>query len=448
MCSDIAALEAALDALPEPDPACPAGLAEDVVGLRRLVERVQVAYLTRLAILDRASSGSVGGTSTVDYVASEAAVAQRVARREAFLARSLFGDEPDRQCPRTAELLCAGELSVAQAEVIARTMHRLHPDEVANLEATVAQVCAETAPSATDRICRHTTLVAGDDRSIEREERLAYRRFLHIQPCGDMVLINGQLTAEDGAVVGAAVHALTTWDRAEIEGPGARRHRSQLRADALVELARRQLRSESLPSGGGEAPQIHVTIGVDDLVRGVGTGSVEGTSEGTLTAHAVRRIACDAAIDWTLIEDPSAGGTRTAGSPSADPPDDIPSWPIPGFSGHQPPDPALIQRLLRSVPPALGGLAPVVLAAGRAKRIVPASLRKALARRDQGCAYPGCDRPPDWCQAHHLRHWANGGTTDAENLVLVCTRHHTLLHIRGETLVRGEQGYERRRAAA
>src|SRR6266511_994708 len=51
-----------------------------------------------------------------------------------------------------------------------------------------------------------------------------------------------------------------------------------------------------------------------------------------------------------------------------------------------------------------------------------------LVLRDAGCTFPGCDLPPGWCDAHHLRHWANGGPTDLHNLILLCPRHHHTAH--------------------
>jgi hypothetical protein len=60
--------------------------------------------------------------------------------------------------------------------------------------------------------------------------------------------------------------------------------------------------------------------------------------------------------------------------------------------------------------------------------VVPAALRRALVVRDRSCAFPGCDRSPSWCDAHHIRHWADGGETALENLVLLCRRHHRIVH--------------------
>src|SRR6266508_3211632 len=64
-------------------------------------------------------------------------------------------------------------------------------------------------------------------------------------------------------------------------------------------------------------------------------------------------------------------------------------------------------------------------------KIIPAVLggpSQPLVLRDAGCTFPGCDLPPGWCDAHHLRHWANGGPTDLNNTVLLCPRHHHTAH--------------------
>jgi 5-methylcytosine-specific restriction protein A len=64
----------------------------------------------------------------------------------------------------------------------------------------------------------------------------------------------------------------------------------------------------------------------------------------------------------------------------------------------------------------------------RARTATPAQLR-ALAIRDGGCVIPGCGRPPDWCDAHHLVPWTRGGATDINDMRLVCRPHHTMIHL-------------------
>jgi hypothetical protein len=71
------------------------------------------------------------------------------------------------------------------------------------------------------------------------------------------------------------------------------------------------------------------------------------------------------------------------------------------------------------------------LSVGRATRTIPSSIRTALVRRDQGCRFPGCDRPPAWTDGHHIIHWADGGATELENLVSLCRQHHRRVHEEG-----------------
>ena len=65
---------------------------------------------------------------------------------------------------------------------------------------------------------------------------------------------------------------------------------------------------------------------------------------------------------------------------------------------------------------------------GRSTRVVPDHVRTALTKRDGGCVMPGYRRPPGWCEAHHIKHWSDGGETSVQNLALLCSRHHHELH--------------------
>ena len=75
--------------------------------------------------------------------------------------------------------------------------------------------------------------------------------------------------------------------------------------------------------------------------------------------------------------------------------------------------------------------APVPLSVGRATRTIPGAIRTALSLRDQGCRFPGCDRPPAWTDGHHVIHWSDGGPTELGNLVSLCRMHHRRVHEEG-----------------
>ena len=76
---------------------------------------------------------------------------------------------------------------------------------------------------------------------------------------------------------------------------------------------------------------------------------------------------------------------------------------------------------------------------GRKTRSIPPAIRRALKRRDGGCRFPGCSCTR-FVDAHHIQHWADGGETKMDNLILLCRRHHRLLHEEGFSLIRGMDG--------
>jgi hypothetical protein len=96
--------------------------------------------------------------------------------------------------------------------------------------------------------------------------------------------------------------------------------------------------------------------------------------------------------------------------------------------------------VLAKLPPVLGGAPSRPLDLGRATRVVTPAQRQALAVRDGGCVFPGCSRPLAWCEAHHVRHWLDGGPTDLDNLALVCRAHHRAVHEGGWQLIREPDG--------
>jgi Domain of unknown function (DUF222)/HNH endonuclease len=89
------------------------------------------------------------------------------------------------------------------------------------------------------------------------------------------------------------------------------------------------------------------------------------------------------------------------------------------------------------LPAVLGG-GSEVLDLGKASRLFDKRQRTALAVRDGGCVFPGCDRPPGWTEAHHVTPWSRGGTTDLGNAALLCGRHHRLIH---QTEQDGDDGW-------
>lgn len=196
------------------------------------------------------------------------------------------------------------------------------------------------------------------------------------------------------------------------------RTRAQRMLDALITACQAALRVGGLPAIAGLPPQLLVTVGLADL-------------RGTL-ARAT-------AAPGTEPPDTEPPDTEP---PGPEPPDIGPRgtdpWPPPRAVGrgtaylpHRGPlDVGHIRRLACDadlIPVVLGG-ADEILNYGRAHRLVPAALRKALIARDGGCIFPGCTVPATWTEAHHVVPWSEGGPTDAHVLTLLCSFHHHGVH--------------------
>jgi hypothetical protein len=209
----------------------------------------------------------------------------------------------------------------------------------------------------------------GADRS--EQDRFDSRK-LHLSELLDgMGRLDGLLDPEGMKLVAEAIRVLA------VRTDGDERTSEQRRADALVSMAKQVLTNlQPTPGTKRNRPKLIATIAVDDLIAAT-RGGVLDTNTGpvTLSAEAIRRLACDAGIH-RLITGPDG----------------------------------------------------VVVDYGRQTRSVSDAQFDLLTIRDHGCRIPGCPIPPGGCDAHHSIHWANDGNTDLDDLVLLCWYHHHLLH--------------------
>ncbi len=247
-----------------------------------------------------------------------------------------------------------------------------------------------------------------------------------------MVVVRGRLTPEVGAVLRRALEAAC--DQAQGKGAAAEEAKAveeelaptfaHRQADAIGVIAECALAGGLDRGTAGDRYQVVVHVDADALVEepDVPAGTSEGAAidtrptddgqyvpAGTLSAPAQ---ASAAAVGQTVLDE--AGGIHV----SAD------------TARRLACDAATVTMR--------HGPAGEIRNVGRRTRTISPALRRALAARDGQCRFPGCRNRR--CDAHHVRHWADGGATALDNLVLLCRRHHRAVHEEGFSVTLGADG--------
>jgi hypothetical protein len=342
-------------------------------------------WLALVAEFDRREAARRWGfRSTSDWLAWRCGISARAARDHVRVARGLA----DRPLIRAA--LLSGELSYSKVRALTRApgsedeadlVARARSSTASELERFVGRL--RTAPSANVDVANAAHARRYVDWGWDEDGSLWFR---------------GRLPADDGAAFIEAVEAAAAAVHPPADGesghgdddgrdhehdhdedgdrePPPRAPLGARRADALAEI---------VLSG---CPRAQVVLHVDGpALACTATGDAERAGDTceieagpAVPSETARRLACDADL---MLARPAAGRT---------------------------------------------------LDLGRRQRVVSPALRTALERRDRGCRFPGCDRRHD-LHAHHVHHWAHGGSTDRRNLVLLCRFHHRMVHEEGFTV--------------
>jgi hypothetical protein len=278
--------------------------------------------------------------------------------------------------PETRRAVDDGELSMSAVRVLVAARDA---DPSAFKESEPQLVDAARLHSMQDlrRVTAYWRQAVEREAALGGEEKLRERRRLHASVTFlGMVRVDGDLDPETGETLLTALRAVLD---AESRSSGQADHRTpaQRRADALGEVCRQWLDLADRPAVAGEKPHVTVTVDTEAVRDGAGEPS-ELDHVGPIDPAVARRVVCDASIRRVVLAGPSE-------------PLDV----------------------------------------GRRTPVVPPAMRRAVIVRDRHCRFPGCDRPHTWCDAHHVVHWADGGPTALPNLVLLCRRHHGMVHARG-----------------
>ena len=332
-----------------------------------MCELLELERLRRLAEIERRRLFERDGhLSATSWLATRFRVAWGTARGQTHLARALT------HMPATRRALEAGDVSLSAARVLVAARDA-NPDAFDLSEDQVVDAARVHTINDLQRVASFWRQRVERDRL---DDRLRARRRLHASVSFEgMVRVDGDLDPEAGETLLTALRAVM--DAGSRNGSGGDdRTPPQRRADALHEICRQWLDLADRATVAGERP--HVTVTVDaPALAGASSGAGDLDHVGAVDATVARQLSCDASVMRVVM----AG---------------------------------------RSEP----------LDVGRRTPVVPPAVRRAVIVRDTTCRFPGCDRPHTWCDAHHVVHWTDGGSTSLHNLLLLCRRHHGMIHRR------------------
>jgi Domain of unknown function (DUF222)/HNH endonuclease len=341
---------------------------EDFDELQRVCELLEVERLRRLAEIERRCLHVRDGhLSAASWLADRFRVTWSVARTSTRVARAL------EQMPATRRAVASGDVSMSAARMLVDA-RQPDPSAFERSEKELVEAARLHSITGLRRVASFWRQQVERDRLEAGEDVLHARRRLHASTTfHGMVRVDGDLDPEAGEALLTALRAVMDADVRRSPGDAVRTH-AQRRADALHQICTQWLGTADRPVVAGERPHVTVTIPAGALAD-PSTGAGEFDHVGAVRADVARRIACDASVMRVVM----AG---------------------------------------RSQP----------LDVGRRTAVVPPAIRRAVIVRDRQCRFPGCDRPHTWCDAHHVIHWAEGGSTALQNLLLLCRRHHRMVH--------------------
>lgn len=412
---------------------CPgvADMPELACALFELGTAVQAAHVSIVGAVERAQALPPGPGSTRAWLVDSHRMAGSAASRIVLAARWLD------QHPFVAQAFEGGTILFDQVDVMRKVSQRTpaRREAFVDYEALLTEAAVNAGVDRFSQIMAQWAEVVDSQSADDDADQAHSRREFFLSPVADGWDVRGWLPAVMGAELAGILAEYVERARraqADVNDDGERSTAAAIRADALMDMARAAAASD-LSAGAKDRAKVVVTIPVNvlhtcqscgghhhgagepcdgpgsGLWRGTGAASVGGATPvvggdgAALNVDAFLAALEQATATWATGNGP--GGGILAPCEAA--------WLT--CDGE-------VTRLVTdpdSRP----------LDVGRATRAIPPWIRTALIRRDGGCVIPGCDLPAGWCEAHHVRHWSEGGLTSTENLALLCSRHHKELHL-------------------
>ncbi|WP_410657278.1 DUF222 domain-containing protein [Amycolatopsis sp. lyj-112] len=352
--------------------------------LEVLKRQLDAEQYTILAELNTRGIRGCSGHATLaaliaeDFHVSEAEAKLRADRVLALHPGPGFGDPTPPLAPLTFAAAAEGAIGGGQIDAIIRTLDRIpsHVPEAAvrKGEKALVDFARHSGPRAIARAGRRLLDRLDPDGKEPRDEdpKDARPELRFIKHRNGTLGLAATLDLETYARLKSDLDPLAKPHKA-IDGVRDSRGQDERYGDAFTDYVRLKTTSRNLPGQAGEATHILVTMSYEDLISDLGAAHLDLV--GPISATDARILACDARV--------RPGVLGTAGEP---------------------------------------------LDIGRSKRTVSLAQKYALTIRDGGCSFPGCDMPVPRCTAHHIVFWRHHGETRIDNLVLLCARHHRLIH--------------------
>jgi len=359
-------------ALAGEDPSIWAGTAksERLVELLEIRERLDAEVLRLAGSWDRDRDWEIDGS-----LSPRAWLAYRTPLSEADAQRLVKNARLVDRHPAISKALSSGDITTPHVETISRVTSKDREPLLAGHAEVLVDQAHKLSIGEFSTTMRHWASLADDELAKESFAEKWDRRHLH-----SSVTLDGWVAGDFylDPVAGAAL--ITALDHAappDPEGcPDGPRPLSQRRADALADIINRHLNGEE---PGGNPPSINTVIDVASVVGEspeLATTRCEIDGIGPVTRTVLDQLCCDARFTRFIMSGPS-----------------------------------------------------IILDMGRSTRLATAAQRKALVVRDRHCRFPSCNRPTRWCDIHHIAGWVESlGETNVDNLILLCRRHHTLVH--------------------
>ena len=364
-------------------------LGERIAELAACINSAEARMMTLIADFDRRGGWKDGGfSSCAEWLAWRTGTRIGTARERVRTARAL------EHLPRTADALRNGTISYAKVRALTRVAT---PER----EAELLEFARAGSAAKLERTVRMWKRLSRDAELTAEQARRRSRTFSVFVDGDGMYLVKGRLEPEVGAMLMRAVEAASDalFRREHGAGAGSRGDENgdthpepkQRRADAVGLLAERALAA----GFGGATPEDGPTAD-SDSERPVGSG--------TRAERYQVMVHCDAA---TLAAEGEPGRS------------DLDGIRVSAETSRRMACDAAVVAMVHAKDGSM-------LNVGRRTRTIPPHIRRALEERDRGCRFPGCGCR--FTEAHHVKHWADGGETNLGNTLLLCRRHHRAVH--------------------